>query len=199
MPAQKHGHRLFRWMQWTFFCKQVLHLFCDLPNDSFAEKCCKSLLFRRKNRYRAALDFRDICACLVCRQVGAQHEKNRFELQFQGLSTEDIELSVSDFERWTENELADGRGKLVSVGLEQGVKLFVLLRLPCDCNWISHTSRSLSAADTVFGFQNPENIRAVTVIVHRVRCNWADCTCEIPEPGVLGKEPQSQQKRRRLP
>ena len=29
-------------------------------------------------------------------QVGAQHEKNRFELQFQGLSTEDIELSVSD-------------------------------------------------------------------------------------------------------
>lgn len=108
-------------------------------------------------------------------------------------------LRRSDFERWTENEFADGRGKLVSVGLEQGVKLFVLLRLPCDCNWISHTSRSLSAADTVFGFQNPENIRAVTVIVHRVRCNWADCACEIPEPGVLGKEPQSQQKRRRLP
>ena len=100
-------------------------------------------------------------------------------------------LRRSDFERWTENELADGRGELVSVGLEQGVKLFVLLRLPCDCNWISHTSRSLSAADTVFGFQNPKNIRAVTVIVHRVRCNWADCACEIPEPGVLGKEPQS--------
>ena len=71
-------------------------MFCDLPNDSFAEKCCKSLLFRRKNRYRAAFGFRDICACLVCRQVGAQHEKSCFELQFQGLSTEDIELSVSD-------------------------------------------------------------------------------------------------------
>ena len=73
-----------------------MHLFCGLPNDSFAEKCCKSLLFRRKNRYRAAFGFRDICTCLVCRQVSAQHEKNRFELQFQGLSTEDIELSVSD-------------------------------------------------------------------------------------------------------
>ena len=79
-----------------FFCKQVLHLLCDLPNDSFAEKCCKSLLFRRKNRCGAAFGFRDICACLVCRQVGAQHEKSCFELQFQGLSTEDIELSVSD-------------------------------------------------------------------------------------------------------
>ena len=73
-----------------------MHLFCGLPNDSFAEKCCKSLLFRRKNRYRAAFGFRDICARLVCRQVGAQHEKSCFELQFQGLSTEDIELSVSD-------------------------------------------------------------------------------------------------------
>ena len=72
MPAQKHGHRLFRWMQWTVLCKQVMHLFCGLPNDSFAEKCCKSLLFRRKNRYRAALGFRDLCACLVCRQVRAQ-------------------------------------------------------------------------------------------------------------------------------
>ena len=34
--------------------------------------------------------------CLTCRQVGAQHEKSCFELQFQGRSTGDIELSVSD-------------------------------------------------------------------------------------------------------
>mgnify|MGYP007003866312 FL=1 len=71
-------------------------MLCDLPNDSFAEKCCKSLLFRRKNRCGAVLGFRDLCNCLTCRQVGAQHEKSCFELQFQGLSTEDIELSVSD-------------------------------------------------------------------------------------------------------
>lgn len=50
---------------------RIRHLLCGLPNDSFAEKCCKSLLFRRKNRYRAAFGFRDICACLVCRQVSA--------------------------------------------------------------------------------------------------------------------------------
>ena len=64
-----------------------------IPLQKSAAKACFSA---GKNRYRAAFGFRDICACLVCRQVGAQHEKNRFELQFQGLSTEDIELSVSD-------------------------------------------------------------------------------------------------------
>ena len=70
---------------------QTGYAFVLWPAERFL---CRKVL--QRNRYRAALGFRDICACLVCRQVGAQHEKNRFELQFQGLSTEDIELSVSD-------------------------------------------------------------------------------------------------------
>lgn len=62
---------------------RIRHLFCDLPNDSFAEKCCKSLLFRRKNRYRVAFGFRGLWACLTCRQVGAQHEKTALNYNFR--------------------------------------------------------------------------------------------------------------------
>lgn len=95
MPAQKHGHRLLKDAMNRSL--QTGYAFVLWPAERFlCRKVLQKLAFRRKNRYRVAFGFRDICACLTCRQVGAQHEKNRFELQFQGLSTEDIELSVSD-------------------------------------------------------------------------------------------------------
>ena len=76
------GYAFVLWPAERFLCRKVLQKL------AFPQKESLSGCF--------GLGFRDICACLVCRQVGAQHEKSCFELQFQGRSTGDIELSVSD-------------------------------------------------------------------------------------------------------
>lgn len=131
MPAQKHGHRLFGrmpdsafvlWPAERFLCRKVLQKL------AFPQKESLSGCFRFPWLMQLPYMPSGRCAArktpLWITISGFKYGRYwiiRFWFSY---------LRGSDFERWTENELADGRGKLVSVGLEQGVKLFVLLRLP---------------------------------------------------------------------
>ena len=96
MPAQKHGHRLFGRCNEPFFANRLCICFVacrTIPLQKSAAKACFSA-----ERIVIGLLWASVTyglALLAVRSVRST-KKNRFELQFQGLSTEDIELSVSD-------------------------------------------------------------------------------------------------------